>query len=58
MQIQKIDKIPTTNKYSGFEADELNAYGDYKQPWKLDSRAISHYAGPKTGVENRRRKRN
>ena len=55
MQIQK---IPTTNTYDGFKADELDAYGDYKQPWKLDSGASGHYADPKTGVRNKQKKRN
>ena len=53
-----IQKIPTKNTYDGFKANELDTYGDYKQPWKLDSGASGHYAGPTTGVQNRRKKRN
>ena len=54
MQVQKIQKILilTTNKYDGLEADVLDTYGDYKQPWKLDSGASGHYAGPTTGLRN------
>ena len=60
MLIQKLEKLPTTtsNSYNGFEADELVEYGDYQQPWKLDSGASGHYCGLTTGVRNRRKKRN
>ena len=46
------------NKYNILEVDVLDTYGDYKQPWKLDSGASGHYDGPTTGIRNRQRKRN
>ena len=60
MSIQKLVK-PTTmtsNKYAGVEQDELVHYGNYDQPWKLDSGASGHYCGKQTGVRNRRKKMN
>ena len=60
MSIQKLEKNPTTttNNYKGLEADELGDYGNYWQPWKLDSGASGNYCWPTTGVRNRRKKRN
>ena len=55
MSIQKLVKPPTitANKYNRVELDELVQYGDYQQPWKLDSGASGHYCGKNTGVWNR-----
>ena len=62
MFIQKLVKPPTIAsnkyKYKGMEQDELVQYGNYEQPWKLDSGASGHYCGKNTGVRNRRKKRN
>ena len=35
MPIQKLEITPTTvnNNYKGLKADELGAYGNYRQPW-------------------------
>ena len=45
MSIQKLVKPQTitSNQYDGAEQDELVQYGDYNQPWKLDSGASGHY---------------
>ena len=45
MSIQKPVKPPiiTHNNYDAVETDELVEYGDYQQPWKLDSGASGHY---------------
>ena len=60
MHVHKIQRVttPTTNMYDSLPTDDLEAYGDYHQPWKLDSGASGHYCGPRTGVRNRQRKRN
>ena len=60
MSIQKPVKTPiiTHNNYDAIESDELVAYGDYRQPWKLDSGASGHYCGRNTGVRKRRAQRN
>ena len=60
MSIQKVvkQKTKTSNQYSRVEQDELIQYGDYNQPWKLDSGASGHYCGKQTGVWNRRKKNN
>ena len=51
MFIQKLVKPPTIAsnkyKYKGMEQDELVQYGNYKQPYKLDSGAGGHYCGKK-----------
>ena len=58
MSIKKVVKpIITSNHYSGVEQDELVQYGDYNQPWKLDSGASGHFCGKQTGVRNRRKKK-
>ena len=38
------------------EQDGLVQYGNYEQPWNLDSSASGHYCGKNTGVRNRRKK--
>ena len=45
MSIQKLVKPPTitSNKYDVAKQDELVQYGNYDQPWKLDSGASGHY---------------
>ena len=60
MSIQELEKSLTTksNNYIGLESDELVEYGDYQQPWKLGSGASGNYCSPKTGLWNRRKKRN
>ena len=60
MSIQKLVKPQTitSNKYDGVEQDELVHYGNYDQPWKLDSGASGHYCGKRTGVQNRQKKTN
>ena len=58
MAIQKVVKPTiTSNHYSGIEQDKLVQYGNYKQPWKLDSGASGHFCGKQTGVRNRRNKK-
>ena len=53
--IQKLIKLPTitSNKYNGMEQDELVQYGNYNQPWKLNSATSEHYYDKNTGVRNR-----
>ena len=46
------------NTYSGVNSDELVQYGDYHQPWKLDSGASGHYCGKNTGVLSRWKQQN
>ena len=60
MSIQKPVKTPiiTHNNYDAIESDKLVAYGDYRQPWKLDSGASGHYCGRNTGVRKRQAQRN
>ena len=55
MAIQKPVKAPiiTHNNYDAIESDKLVEYGDYRQPWKLDSGASGHYCGKNTGVRKR-----
>ena len=48
----------TRNKYQALEVQELDSYGDYQQPWKLDSGASGHYCGPRTGVRNKKKTSN
>ena len=48
----------TFNQYNGVEQDELVQYGNYNQPWKLDSRDSGHYCGKRTGVQKRQKKDN
>ena len=57
MSIQKLvkPKTKTSNQYDGVKQDKLVQYGDYNQPWKLDSGARVHYYGKRTGVRNQRR---
>ena len=57
MFIQKLIKPPTitANNYNGVKTDELVEYGDYQQPWKIDSGASGHYCGKNTGVRKRRK---
>ena len=57
MFIQKLVKSPTitSNNYNGIEQDELVQYGNYKQPWQLDSGASGYYCGKNTGVTNRQK---
>ena len=58
MLIQKLEKTPTptTNNYKGLKAETLMDYGNYQQPWKLDSGASGHYCCPIIGVRNRQKK--
>ena len=60
MLIQELEKTLTTtsNNYNRFAVDELVDFGNYRQLWKLDSGGNRHYCGLKTGVRNRRKKRN
>ena len=60
MAIQKPVKAPIIihNNYDAVESDELVEYGDYRQPWKLDSGASGHYCGKNTGVRKRRTQQN
>ena len=45
MSIQKLVKPSTitSNKYNRMEQDELIQYGNYEQPWKLNSGGSGHY---------------
>ena len=56
----KLEKTPpiTRNNYNGFKTDILVQYGNYRQPWKLDSGGSGYHCGPNTGKKNRRKKRN
>ena len=56
---KKLEEIATTTtkNYKEFKADKLVDYGNYWQPWKLDSSASGHYCGPNTGARNRQKKR-
>ena len=47
----------TSNHYSGVKQDELVQYGDYNQPWKLDSGTSGHFCGKQTRVRYRRKKK-
>lgn len=47
-------QIKTGNKYTALEVQELDSYGDYQQPRKLESGASGHYCGPRTGVKNKK----
>ena len=57
MSIQKPVKAPIMihNNYDAVKIDELVEYGDYQQPWKLNSGASGHYCGNNTGVRKRRK---
>ena len=58
MAIQKAVKTTITfNHYSGVKQDKLVQYGDYNQPWKLDSGASGHFCEKQTGVRSRRKKK-
>ena len=58
MAIQKVVKPTiTSNQYSNIEPEKLVQYGNYNQPWKLDSGASGHFCGKQTGVRNRRKKK-
>ena len=48
----------TGNKYKALEVQELDSYGDYQQPWNLDSGASGHYCGPRTGVRTKKKTSN
>ena len=43
------------NTYQVLTNDELDDYGDYDTPWKLDSGASGQFAGRRTGVRKRRK---
>ena len=58
MSIRLLVIPPTTNRYSVLDDDEMDEYGDYTQPWKLDSAATSSFAGKKTGIRKRRKVKN
>ena len=47
--------IKTGNRYRALQVQEVDSYGDYQQPWKLDSGASGHYCGPRTGVKNKKK---
>ena len=38
------------NIYDNLQNDELTSYGNYKQPWMLDTGATGHYADQRTRV--------
>ena len=46
------------NIYDNLHNDELTSYGNYKQPWMLDTGATGHYADRRTRVRRRRKTRN
>ena len=60
MLIQKPVKAPIIihNNYDAVKTDELVDYGDYQQPWKLDSGVSGHYCGKNTGVRKQRTQQN
>jgi len=47
--------MATTNTYENLEDDELDEYGDYTTPWKLDCAATSTFAGKHTGILKRKK---
>ena len=53
MSIRKLVKpqIITFNQYNGVKQDKLVQYGDYNQPWKLESGESGHYCGNKQEYE-------
>jgi len=42
--------MATTNQYETLEDDDLDEYGDYTNPWKLDCATTSNFAGKQTGI--------
>ena len=55
----RVQIIPIAmNTFQALSNDELDDYGDYDTPWKLDSGASGHFAGRRTGVRKRRKIRN
>ena len=47
LQPKKIKQIAmvTTNQYETLEDDDLDEYGDYTKPWKLDCDATHNFVG-------------
>ena len=56
LQPKKIKHIAmaTTNIYENLEDDDLDEYGDYTKPWKLDCAATGYFAGEHTGILKRK----
>ena len=57
VQPKKIKRIAkaTRNQCENFEDDDLDKYGDYTNPWKLDCGATTdHFAGKRSGVRKRK----
>ena len=47
--------MATTNIYENLEDDDLDEYGDYTTPWKLDCAATSTFSGQQTGILKRKK---
>lgn len=47
--------MQTINPFNNLTNNELTTFGDYAQPWKLDSGSNGNYCGPGTGVRNQRK---
>ena len=50
--------MTTTNQYETLEDDDLDEYGDYTSPWKLDCPATHNFVGKQTGILKRRKVKN
>jgi len=50
--------MATTNIHENLEDDDLDEYGDYTTPWKLDCAATSTFAGQQTGILKRKKVKN
>jgi hypothetical protein len=46
------------NQYNILQNDALEAYGQYDEPWSLDSAASGNYCGKKTKKNNRKTTKN
>ena len=47
--------MATTNIYEHLDNDNLDEYGDYTTPWKLDCAATSTFSGQQTGILKRKK---
>ena len=50
--------MATANIYENLEDDDLDEYGDYTTPWKLDCAATSTFSGQQTGILKRKKVKN
>ena len=50
--------MATRNQYENLEDDDLDEYGDFTSPWKLDCAATRSFVGKQTGIRKRKTIRN